>query len=139
MLLHIHGPQKAYDSVPREALWIIMQKLGVPKRIINLIHSLYQGMSAKIWIDGSLSEQIDVNNGLRQGCCLSPVLFILFSCAVLERWKKKLNGVDGFGVPSINMITSSTEDIPRMQTNFYYINVCLQMMGLCWNRNGVIC
>ena len=139
MLLHIRGPQKAYDSVPREALWIILQKLGVPERIINLIHSLHQGMSAKIRIDGLLSEQIDVNNGLRQGCCLSSVLFNLFSCAVLERWKQKLNGVDGFGVPSINMIRSSTKDIPRMQTNFYYVNVCLQMMGLYWNGNGVIC
>ena len=55
-------------------------------------------MSAKIWIEGSLSEQIDVNNGLRQGCCLSPVLFNLFSYAVLERWKQKPNGVDGVGV-----------------------------------------
>ena len=86
MLLHIRGPQKAYDSVPREALWMILQKLGVPESIINLIPSLRQGMSAKIQIEGSLSEQIDANNGLRQGCCLSPVLFNLFSCAVSSKY-----------------------------------------------------
>jgi len=37
-----------------------------------------------------------VNNGLRQG--LSPVLFNLFSCTVLERWKQKLDNVEGVGV-----------------------------------------
>ena len=90
--------KKAYDSVPREALWMILQKFGVPGSIISLVHSFHQGMSAKIRIEGSLTEQIIVNNGMRQGCCLSPVLFNLFSCAVLERWKQKLNGVDGVGV-----------------------------------------
>ena len=45
----------------------ILHKLGVPKRIIDLIHSFHQGMSAKITIDldASRSEQIDVNNDLR--------------------------------------------------------------------------
>ena len=90
--------KKAYDSVPREALWMILQKFGVPGSIIRLVRSFHQGMSAKIRIEGSLLEQINVNNGLRQGCCLSPVLFNLFSCAVLEHWKQKLNGVDGVGV-----------------------------------------
>ena len=50
-----------------------------------------------IRIDGSLSEKIEVNNDLRQGCCMSPVLFNLFSCAVLERWKQKLEGTEGVG------------------------------------------
>ena len=89
----------------------LLQKLGVPESIIKLIRSFHQGMSAKIRIEGSLSEQIDVNNGLRQGCCLCPVLFNLFSCAVLERWKQKLNGVDGVGVRLylyVSMIRSST-------------------------------
>ena len=73
---------------------MILQKLGVPERIIILLR-FHQGMSAKIRIEGSLSDHIDVNNGLRQGCCLSPVLF---SCAVLEQWKQKLNDVDGVSV-----------------------------------------
>ena len=35
---------KAYDSVPREALWCALQKLGVPKSIIDIIQSLHEGM-----------------------------------------------------------------------------------------------
>ena len=36
---------------------------------------------AKICLDGSLLEQVDVLNDLKQGCCLAPVLFITCSLA----------------------------------------------------------
>ena len=46
-------------------------------------------MKAKIRLDGSLLEQIDVQNGLRQGCCMVPVLFNLFSSLVIEQWQAR--------------------------------------------------
>ena len=53
MLFHIHRSQKAYDSVSREALWMILQELGVPEsRIVSLLHSFYQRMSARIRLSG---------------------------------------------------------------------------------------
>ena len=54
-------------------------------------------MKAKIRLDGSLLEQIDVQNGLRQGCCMVPVLFNLFTCLVVERWQARVEGADGVG------------------------------------------
>jgi len=71
---------------------MILQKLGVQDRTLKLICSFHQGMTARVRIDRSLSEKIKVNNDFMQGCCMSPVLFNLFSCAVLERWKQKLDG-----------------------------------------------
>ena len=76
--------KKAYDSVSREALWIVLQKLGVPTETVQMICSFHQNMKAKIRLDGSLLEQIDVQNSLRQGCCMVPVLFNLFSSLVIE-------------------------------------------------------
>ena len=29
--------KKAYDSIPRSALWIVLQKLGVPPRMCGLV------------------------------------------------------------------------------------------------------
>ena len=54
-------------------------------------------MKAKIRLDGSLLEQIDVQNGLRQSCCMAPVLFNLFTCLV-ERWQARVEGADGAGI-----------------------------------------
>ena len=71
----------------------------MPEGTVKLIRSFHQGMSAKIRVGGSMSEKLDVSNGLRQGCCMSPVLFNLFSCAVMERWIDKLDGKEGVGIP----------------------------------------
>ena len=57
--------KKAYDSVPREAMWLALVRFGVPEEIVQLIRSFHEGMKAKIRLDGSLLEQFGVRNGLR--------------------------------------------------------------------------
>ena len=66
--------KKAYDSVPRAAMWKALRKLGVPEPVIELIRSFHQDMQAQIQMNGTLLEKINVTNGLRQGCCMAPVL-----------------------------------------------------------------
>lgn len=65
--------RKAYDSIPREALWMALQKLGVPNSVIELIHSFHQNMKAQILLDDTLLEEIKVDNGLRQGHLYSSI------------------------------------------------------------------
>ena len=90
--------KKAYDSVPREALWLALAKLGVPESIIQLIKSFHQGMEATIQLDGSTLDPIAVDNGLRQGCCMAPVLFNIYAGLLVERWKDRVAGKSGVGV-----------------------------------------
>lgn len=86
--------KKAYDSVPREALWTVLRKLGVPEMMVSLIRSFHQDMCAKIRLDGRILDPIDVRNGLRQGCCMVSVLLNLFTCAVMERWLERAHEAD---------------------------------------------
>ena len=79
--------RKAYDSVPREALWRGLQCLGVPPKLILLVAAFHAGMMARVRFNGEFSGDIAVNNGLRQGCSISPVLFNLYFALVLERWR----------------------------------------------------
>ena len=52
--------KKAYDSVPRKAMWLALGKLVVPERIIHLIRSFHEDMRAKVRIEGVTLEEIQV-------------------------------------------------------------------------------
>ena len=90
--------QEPYDSVPREAMWLALTKLGVPQSLVKLIRSFHEDTKAKIRLDGVVLEEISVQNGLRQGCCMAPVLFNLYTCLVVERWLARVEGVEGTGI-----------------------------------------
>ena len=90
--------KKAYDSVPREALWVALGKLGVPDSMIELIQSFHQDIKATIRLGSTQLDVIEVGNGLRQGCCMAPALFNLYSCLVVERWTARTESMEGVGV-----------------------------------------
>ena len=78
--------RKAYDSVPREALWKVLERCGVPPRMLCVVKSLHVGMKAEVSVGGSLSDSFEVRNGLRQGCTLAPTLFKIYFSAVVGSW-----------------------------------------------------
>ena len=69
--------EKAFDSVGRETMWKLLRHYGVPKKIISLIRCTYQDMSCKTAHAGQLSKTFELKTGVRQGCLLSPFLFLL--------------------------------------------------------------
>ena len=52
---------------------------------MEIVAALHTGMMARVHFNGDFSEDIAVNNGLRQGCSISPVLFNFYFALVLER------------------------------------------------------
>ena len=69
--------EKAFDSVDRTSLWKLLRHYGVPDKIVSLIRKSYEGMSCKVVHGQQLSESFQVRTGVRQGCLLSPFLFLL--------------------------------------------------------------
>ena len=76
--------QKAYDTVDRTLLWQVLTRIGVPPQMIAVIQQFHDGMRACVRPDdGVCSDWFEVEQGLRQGCVLSPLLFNIFFAAVL--------------------------------------------------------
>ena len=69
--------EKAFDSVDGENLWKLLRHYGIPPKITELIKNTYQNMSCRIIHDGKLTEAFEIESGVRQGCLLSPFLFLL--------------------------------------------------------------
>ena len=75
--------QKAYDSVDRELLWVMLARFGVPEKMSTVIRQFHDGMRARVRTDdGEHSEWFDVTQGLRHRCVLSPRLINIFFAAV---------------------------------------------------------
>jgi hypothetical protein len=69
--------EKAFDSVDRETLWKLLKHYGIPDKLIYIIKNSYQETSCRVSHAGQLSESFEVKTGVRQGCLLSPFLFLL--------------------------------------------------------------
>ena len=70
--------KKAYDSVPRDALWLLLTRLGFPSKLVHILRGLHVNMEASVHVDGVLSEPLQVSPGLKQGCVLAPFLLFFY-------------------------------------------------------------
>jgi hypothetical protein len=67
--------KKAYDSVKREVLYNILLESGIPKNQISLIKMCLNETYSKVRIGKLLSNKFPIQNGLKQGDALLPLLF----------------------------------------------------------------
>ena len=70
------GCWKAFDSVSWNSLYGVLHSLH--DTIIKTIQALYDNPTARIKINGYLSNSFTLERGLRQGCAWSPLLFALY-------------------------------------------------------------
>ena len=57
--------EKAYDKVWREDLWRALREYGIGGRLLGSIEALYRESKACVRVDGELSEEFSVQQGLR--------------------------------------------------------------------------
>ena len=69
--------QKAYDRVDRDAMEQTMREMNFPSTIMELINLLYTDAEAIVIVNNKFGTKFKTNGGVRQGCPLSPYLFIL--------------------------------------------------------------
>ena len=50
--------KKAYDFVPRNALWTVLSKCGVPPMMLSIVRSFHEGMQAGVWGGGECCYQL---------------------------------------------------------------------------------
>jgi hypothetical protein len=68
--------KKAYDSVRREVLYNIVTEFGILMKPVRLIKMCLSEIYSKVRIGKHLSENFLIQNDIKQGDALSPLLFI---------------------------------------------------------------
>jgi len=69
--------EKAFDRVNQEYIWRSLGRRGIPEKIINVIKASYNDARCRVLHNGRLTEPFAVKQGVRQGCILSPILFLV--------------------------------------------------------------
>jgi hypothetical protein len=67
--------KKVYDSVGREVLYSVLIQFGVLMKIGRLIKMFLSKTYNKVLTGKHLSDSFPIQNGLKQGDTLSPLLF----------------------------------------------------------------
>lgn len=81
--------KKAYDSIPLNMLWKALEETNINIELIKVVKTLYQNTSIKIKQGSFISDGFIPTKGLKQGCCISPLLFKIFLEQSLKGWKSK--------------------------------------------------
>jgi hypothetical protein len=87
--------QKAFDHVNWTKLMQILKGTGIYWRERRLISKLYMEQSVKVQLDQGEARSVKIGKGVRQGCCLSPILFNVYSEYLT---KAALEGIGGFKI-----------------------------------------
>ena len=69
--------QKAFDTVDKTTVICALKMFGFGHNFIKLIVTILKNTESAVTNGGWISGYFETNRGLRQGCCISPLLFVL--------------------------------------------------------------
>ena len=70
---------KAFDCVDHNKLWKILKEMGIPDHLTCLLRNLYASQEAIVRIGHGTTDWFQIDQGVHQGCILSPCLFNLYA------------------------------------------------------------
>ncbi|BHF65776.1 hypothetical protein SprV_0200878900 [Sparganum proliferum] len=98
MRTHVHPTfvdlTKAFDTVNREGLWKIIQKLSCPEPFTHMVRQCHAGMMSRVMDNGAISEAFAVTNAVKQGSVLAPTPFnIIFADMLMDTYRDEHPGI----------------------------------------------
>ena len=100
---------KAFDTISHEFILSTASKLGIPVTLLNWIRIFLTNLTAQLNLNGYLSDPIPVKCGIRQGCPLSMLLFLIG----IEPLTKKIlasSKIQGISIGTSSLIVSHYAD-----------------------------
>ena len=104
---------KAFDRVDHNFIFKCLEKMNFPTKIIKLIRTLYQNPTSRVKINGLLTEAIEILRGVRQGCPLSAILYIIVAeiLTIAIKQNPKIKGLSTLNQPFLSQYAEDTATV----------------------------
>ena len=114
--------QKAYDSIDRSLLWVVLARFGAPPVMVDIVHQFHDGTRACVRLNGGkVSKCFEVGQGIGHGYVLAPLLFSIFFTVVLNTAEERFRAdpqveVDLVRIRSTPSVVRGGDKTPRTST-----------------------
>lgn len=121
--------KKAYNSVSHSALLQVLRDYSVNPQFVGLVANLYQGCQVKLKINGTLTDSILYERGVRQGDGLSPLLFVIFLNPMIQWIEKDRSKGYMFASGFLLPLLAYCDDIALLGRDFADISATFGMLA----------
>ena len=83
--------EKAFDRVSHNFLFKTLNKFGVGENFIKWVKIIYKDATSKVKVNGFFTDCIKIKRGVRQGCPLSALLYVLCAEVLTTNIRNNVN------------------------------------------------
>lgn len=109
--------EKAFDRVHWQCLTIVLERFSFKGHMLSVILALYTSLWARVYTSGMVSKPLEITNGTRQECPISPLIFNLLIKPLAASIRQN-HDIQGFQIKGRkHVIILSMDDVVLMLTN----------------------
>ena len=119
--------------------------MDIPEKMVTAIESLYKNPQFNVKVDGTTSDWYKQETGIRQGCPLSPYLFIIVMTVMfkdvhngLNMERGKIEGLDFTELLYADDTAVVTNNTNAMNRILAKIEKCAEYFGLKFNKTKCV-
>ena len=131
--------EKAFDSLEWDFIWLTLEAYGFPEVFIDKVKLLYKNIEVCVMNGGSSTGFFRVFRGLKQGCPVSGILFIL-AIALLSTKIRHEKDIKGITVKDTEIkATEFADDINNFLSDIRSVKLALREYEVFGRVSGLVC
>ena len=96
--------EKAFDRISHQAIWESFEQMGFSHSFLQCLKAIYRKNTARVLVNGKLSSEFQTHSGTKQGCPISPLIFVIMAELFNVPLEDALTGVGG---PKQNLVVKT--------------------------------